>query len=125
MAVSTAPTDLRVRTRKYALRIIRLYQALPKTGVGPIIGKQILRSGTSAGAHYAEATHAKSKADFTNKVDGALQELEETVYWMELLSESGLVPATKLKALFGESKELTAIFVSMLKKTRPIEKKDK
>jgi four helix bundle protein len=120
MSSSNEPLDLRVRTRQYALRIIHLYVSLPKTGAAPILGKQLLRSGTSVGAHYAEASHAKSKADFTNKIDGALQELEETVYWMELLSDSGIVKATKLRDLLTESKELTAIFVSMLKKTRPL-----
>ncbi|RPH92718.1 four helix bundle protein [candidate division KSB1 bacterium] len=112
--------DLRERTRAYALRIIRLYQALPKTGASPIIGKQILRAGTSVGAHVAEASRAKSRADFTNKIDGAMQELEETLYWLDLLAGSGIVKPVKLKALADESSELMAIFVSMVKKTRSV-----
>lgn len=119
-ATATNTGDLRVRTRAYALRIIRLYQALPKTAAAPIIGKQILRAGTSVGAHVADASRAKSRADFTNKIDGAMQELEETLYWLDLLAESGIVKSVKLKALADESSELMAIFVSMVKKTRGV-----
>jgi four helix bundle protein len=114
----TKPRDLKARTRAYALRIIHLYGALPKTGAAQVIGKQLLRSGTSVGAHVAESVRAKSRADFTCKIDGAMQELEETLYWLELLAESELVKASRLKPLVEESSELMAIFVSMAKKTR-------
>ena len=70
--------DLKIRTKDFAIRIIRLYSALPNTTEAQVIGKQLLRSGTSVGAHYREAQHAKSDADFVSKVKGALQELEET-----------------------------------------------
>ncbi|MBU0509042.1 four helix bundle protein [bacterium] len=73
--------DLRPRTRQFALRIIRMYGSLPKTGAAKVIAGQMLRSGTSVGAHYAEACHAKSRADFVCKIEGAMQELEETRYW--------------------------------------------
>jgi len=79
------PSDLKVRTRQFALQIIRLYSSLPKTTEVQVIGKQMLRSGTSVGAHYREAHRAKSDADFINKIEGGLQELEETQYWLELL----------------------------------------
>ena len=72
------PQDLRERTKKYALRIIRLYSALPETTVAQIIGKQMLRSGTSVGAHYREAHRGKSTPDFISKLEGGLQELDET-----------------------------------------------
>ena len=110
--------DLGIRTRAFALRIIRLYNALPKTGSSQIIGKQLLRSGTSVGAHVAESSRAKSRADFTNKIDGAMQELEETIYWLDLLGESDSVKVSRLKLLKDESSELMAIFVSIVKKTR-------
>ena len=110
--------NLGVRTRAYALRIIRLYNALPKTGVSLVIGKQLLRSGTSVGAHVAESSRAKSRADFTNKIDGAMQELEETIYWLDLLGESGSIKMNRLRLLMDESSELMAIFVAMVKKTR-------
>jgi four helix bundle protein len=112
--------DLPARTRNYALRIIHLYQAVPKTGVGAVIGKQLLRCGTSVGAHVAESAHAKSRADFTNKIDGAMQELEETIYWMNLLADADIVKPTKLSSLIAESRELMAIFVTMVKKTRAV-----
>jgi four helix bundle protein len=110
--------DLRVRTKSFALRIIRLYTALPKTTEAQVIGKQILRSGTSVGAHYREAQQAKSDADFINKIEGGLQELEETAYWLELLAESGILIEERLKPLQSESEELVAIFVTMVKKVK-------
>src|SRR5689334_14327084 len=83
--------DLRIRTKKFALRIIRLYASLPKTTEAQVIGKQVLRSGTSPGAHYCEAMRARSVAEFISKIEGALQELEETIYWLELLIEAEIV----------------------------------
>ena len=108
-------TGLKNRTKTYALRIIKLYQALPKSGETQVIGKQILRSGTSVGAQYREACRAKSQADFINKMEGSLQELDETGYWLELLTESQIVPAERLADLQKESNELTAIFVTSVK----------
>lgn len=72
--------DLPQRTKEFALRIIRLYVALPKTTEAQVLGKQVLRSGTSIGAHYREASRAKSNADFISKIETALQELDETCY---------------------------------------------
>ena len=112
------PTDLKNRTKAFALRIIRLYQALPKSGEAQVIGKQILRSGTSVGAQYREACRAKSPADFINKMEGSLQELDETGYWLELLAESNIMPVEKLTDLQKETNELTAIFVASVKTTK-------
>ncbi len=112
------PTELKTRTKAFALRIIRLYQALPKSGEAQVIGKQILRSGTSIGAQYREACRAKSPADFINKMEGSLQELDETSYWLELLAESNIMPAEKLADLQKETNELTAIFVASVKTTK-------
>ena len=112
------PTDLKNRTKAFALRIIRLYQALPKSGEAQVIGKQILRSGTSVGAQYREACRAKSPADFINKMEGSLQELDETSYWLELLAESNIMSAEKLADLQKETNELTAIFVASVKTTK-------
>ena len=92
------PTDLRVRTKDFALRIIRLYVSLPKTTEAQVLGKQVLRSGTSVGAHYREGQRAKSDADLISKMEGGLQELDETAYWLELLIGAGIVPAEKLEA---------------------------
>ena len=110
--------DLGKRTNDFALRIIRMYAALPKTTEAQVIGKQVLRSGTSVGAHYREARRAKSDADFINKMEGALQELDETVYWLELLSEAGIVKPDRLKPLTDECEELIAMFVTMVKNVK-------
>ena len=110
--------DLRVRTKEYALRIIRLYAALPKTTVAQVIGKQLLRSGTSVGAQYREGFRAKSERDFVTKLESVLQELEETEYWLELLIESCIIQSEKLSALQQETDELISIFVSIVKKIK-------
>ncbi len=113
--------ELRKRTKEYALRVIRVYAALPKTTEAQVLGKQALRSGTSVGAHYREANRAKSDADFINKVEGALQELDETSYWLELLVESGVMAEDRLTPLLKETDELIAIFVTIvtrLKRTK-------
>ena len=89
--------DLRTRTSEFALRIIKLYVSLPKTTEAQVIGKQVLRSGTSIGAHYREGHRAKSDADIINKFENALQELDETDYWLELLVKGDMVPAQKLE----------------------------
>jgi four helix bundle protein len=108
-------TDLRARTRVFALRIIRMYTALARMPVAQVLGNQILRSGTSVGAHYREATRARSTAEFISKLEGGLQELEETAYWLELLAESGTVTKERLAELQHETNELTAIFVASVK----------
>lgn len=90
--------NLKIRTKDYALSIIRLFSELPTIMESQIIGRQLLRSGTSVGAQYREAARAKSDADFISKIEGSLQELEKTKYWLELLSGSGLFPEEKLSA---------------------------
>jgi four helix bundle protein len=110
--------DLKTRTKAFALEIIRLYVALSKRTEDQVLGRQVLRSGTSVGAHYREAQRAKSNADFISKIEGGLQELEETQYWLELLGESGLVAKELLAPLARESNELTAIFVSIVNKAK-------
>jgi four helix bundle protein len=107
--------DLRARTKAFALRIIRLYSSLPKATETQVLGKQVLRSGTSVGAHYREATRARSPAEFISKIEVGLQELEETTYWLELLIEARFVDESRLCELLREAEELTAIFVSSAK----------
>jgi four helix bundle protein len=80
-----------------------------------VLGKQILRSGTSVGAHYREATRARSTAEFVSKMEGGLQELEETLYWMELLIETAILSETRLQELRQEAEELISIFVASVK----------
>lgn len=112
---SSKPRDLRTRTKEFALRIIKLYASLPKTTEPQVIGKQLLRSGTSVGAHYREADRAKSTPDFISKMEGGLQELDETAYWLELLVDGDIIPANKLADLQKETDELIAIFVASVK----------
>ena len=112
MKVADENRDLRERTKAFALRIIRLYGALPRTALAQVLGKQVLRSGTSAGAQYREACRARSTAEFVSKIEAALQELEETGYWLELLAESEIMPAGRLADLRRETDELTAILAS-------------
>ncbi len=110
--------DLKKRTRSFAIRIIRLFAALPKSVEAQILGKQVLRSGTSVGAQYRESQFAKSDADFISKIQGSLQELEETLYWLELLEESEFFPREKLKLIQLETMELKAIFITIAKKVK-------
>jgi four helix bundle protein len=110
--------DLRDRTKDFALRIVRMFSALPKTTEAQVLGKQLLRSGTSIGANYREAFRARSKLEFIAKCGDSLREIEETAYWLELLVDANIVSADKLQALRSECDELTAIFVTILKRSK-------
>lgn len=110
--------DLRERTKIFALRIVRLFSSLPKTTVAQVLGKQVLRSGTSVGANYREAYRGRSKAEFIAKCGDSLRELEETAYWFELLVESEIVSPADLEPLRNECDQLTAIFVTIVKRAK-------
>jgi len=110
--------DLRLRTRNYSLNVIKLVEDLPATRTADVIGKQVLRSGTSVGAHYREACRAKSNADFISKIEGGLQELEETACWLELLDGTKLGNDEKVAWLTKETDEFLAMFVSMVKSAK-------
>src|SRR3984893_15035527 len=112
------PLDLKQRTQLFALRIIHLYVTLPKTTEEQVIGRQVLRSGTSVGAHYREATRARSTAEFVSKIDGALMELEETLYWLELLEAAAIPGIGAVGTLKGECGELTAILLTCAKNAK-------
>ena len=103
-----------MRTRSFALRIVRLYTSLPKMAEAQILGKQLLRSGTSVGAHYHEATRSRSNAEFISKIEAGLQELEETV-GLNLLIDSGIVKKAQVSDLCDEANELMAILVASVK----------
>src|SRR6187551_741935 len=94
--------DLRARTKDFALRVIRLCSTLPKSGPPDVMGRQLVRCGTSVGAQYREAHRARSTAEFISKLESAIQELDETVYWIELLADARIVPAEKLALLQRE-----------------------
>ncbi len=113
--------EFRDRTKKFSLRIIKLYQFLPKTEEARILGKQLLRSGTSVDANFRSACRARSRAEYMSKMGIALEEADESSFWMELLIEAGIVRQIKLQSLYDESLELTKVF-SVSRKTSKIKK---
>ena len=110
--------DLGLWTRSFALAVIGLYGALPKSTVAQVLGRQLLRSGTSVGAHYREARRGKSVADFVSKIEGLLQELDESAYWIDLLSEAKLLKQAVAQPLLVETEELMSIFVTVAKQAK-------
>lgn len=115
---TAASPDLIVRTKEFALRVIRMFSALPKTTEARVLGKQVLRSGTSVGANYREAQRARSKAEFVAKIGDCLKELDETACWLELLCDSGIIAPAKLSAFRDECDQLLAIFTTIAKKAK-------
>ena len=111
-------SQLKDRTKKFALRIITLVESLPENKTTRVIGNQILRSGTSVGANYRAACRAKSTPDFINKLKIVEEEADETLYWLELLVEAKIVKEDRLLELMKENNELIAIFVSTIKSTK-------
>ena len=107
--------ELRRRTKTFALRIIRLAEALPDNGVGRVIKGQLLRCGTSVGSNYRAAKRAKSNADFISKMGTVEEESDETMYWMELTVESGLMPENLVADLYREADEILAMTVASIK----------
>lgn len=110
--------QLKERSKAFALACIRLFAGLPKTVEAQILGKQMVRSGTSVGAHYREAIRARSPAEFISKVEGGLQELEETIYWLELLQEAHIVSPELLRPIQHEADEIMAMLTASVKTTK-------
>ncbi|MEX0717089.1 MAG: four helix bundle protein [Planctomycetaceae bacterium] len=106
---TSATVDLGKRTKALALRVIRLCGSLPRNHVTRVLGDQVLKCGTSVGAHYREGRRARSSKEYVSKLGGALMELGETAYWFELLVESEIVKTARLKPLLAEVDELIAI----------------
>lgn len=118
--VSATNEDLRERTKRFALRILRLYRALPAKEDARILGRQLLRSGTSVGANYRAACRARSRAEFIAKLGVVLEESDESVFWLELLLQGGILSEEQMGALIKEAKELTSIFVTSLRTAKRI-----
>ncbi|MFQ5962929.1 MAG: four helix bundle protein [Candidatus Scalinduaceae bacterium] len=110
--------EMKQRTRQFALRVIRLVESPPKGRIADVIGNQLLRSGTSVGANYRAACRAKSSADFVYKMGIVEEETDESLYWMELLIEAGIMESKKLESLMKEGDELLAITVASIKTAR-------
>ena len=104
--------ELKARTKQFALRVIKLVEALPNTKAADVLGRQVLRSATSVMANYRSALRARSRAEFISKIGIVEEEIDESQGWLELIVEAGLLPAVKVTALIKEADELTAIFVA-------------
>ena len=115
-AMNTA--EFKKRTKAYALRVIRLVDSLPNTRVGRVVGDQLLRAGTSVGANYRAAARARSRADFIAKMAIVEEECDESLYWMELLIDEGLVDGGRLEDLVAEGDEILAMTVSSIRTAR-------
>ena len=105
-----SPEEMKKRTKQFALRIITMRKALPKTDEAKILGNQVLRSGTSVAANYRAVCRARSKAEFISKMGVVVEEADETVLWLKLIVDSGIVKSDKMNSLLTEANELLAIF---------------
>ena len=112
------PEELKKRTKKFALRIIKLVDSLPKTRIANVIGDQLLRAGTSVGANYRAACRARSQADFISKIGVVEEESDESLYWLELIVEAGLMKKERVQDIMKEADELTAIFAASMKSAK-------
>jgi four helix bundle protein len=110
--------DLKKRTKQFGLRVIHLTGALPPSRAAGVIGRQLLRSGTSVGANYRAACRARTKPDFISKASIAIEEADESLYWMEMLVEAKLIHQEKLAALMKEADEIVAILTASVKTAR-------
>jgi four helix bundle protein len=109
---------LRKRTKSFALRIVKLVAALPRNRVGEVLGRQVLKSGTSIGANYREALLASSRKHFLSTIKIVVRESDETLYWLELLAESNTIKPSRLTDLIRECGELLSIFAKTARSTR-------
>ena len=105
-------TELKGRTKHFAVRVVKLFRSLPRTDEARVIGRQVLRSGTSVAANYRAVCRARSKAEFIAKIGVVVEEADETVFWLELLVETGIVPQARMVDLLAEANELLAIFAA-------------
>jgi four helix bundle protein len=110
--------ELRKRTKSFAIRIVHLFRALPRSPDAQTLGKQVLRSGTSVAANYRAVCRARSKAEFVSKMGIVVEEADETVFWLEIMVETELIPQAKMQGLQKEANELLAIFSASLRTAR-------
>ena len=110
--------ELKRRTKKFGLNVIKLVESLPSTQTGKVIGNQLLRSALSVGANYRAACRGRSKADFISKIGITIEEADESQHWLEMLTEAGLLPQEKVQPLAKEANELVAILTASAKTAR-------
>jgi four helix bundle protein len=113
--MASRPEELRDRTKLFALRVVRLFQALPKSDVARTLGRQLLRSGTSVAANYRAVCRARSRAEFIAKMGIVLEEADETVFWLEMLIEADVMTETRLGELLNEANELVRVFAASVR----------
>ena len=104
--------ELKERSKQFAIRVIRLFRALPKTDVARVLGRQLLRSGTAVAANYRAVCRARSKAEFIARIGVVVEEIDESVLWLELLVETDIVPLARMESLLAEANALLAIFAA-------------
>ncbi|MEK7810141.1 MAG: four helix bundle protein [Chloroflexota bacterium] len=104
--------ELKKRTKQFGLRCIKVVESLPNTKTADVLGRQLLRSATSVGANYRSACRGRSKPDFISKVGIAIEEADESLYWLEIITESGLLPDKQLSELMKEGDEIVAILTA-------------
>jgi four helix bundle protein len=112
--------EMKVRTKAFGIRIVRLFRALPHSEEARIIGPQLLRSGTSVGANYRAVCRSRSRQEFIAKLGLVLEETDETLFWLEMLAHCNMVAATRLKILIRAANELTCIFVASLTRAKKV-----
>jgi four helix bundle protein len=110
--MSTGPQELRDRTKAFAVRIVKLYRSLPRTADAQVVGRQLLRCGTSVAANYRAACRGRSRAEWIAKIGLVVEEADETVFWIEMLSDCDIVSSERCKDTLKEACELSAIFTA-------------
>jgi four helix bundle protein len=110
--MSTGPEELRDRTKKFAVRIVKMYRSLPHTADSQVVGKQLLRCGTSVAANYRAACRGRSRAEWIAKIGLVVEEADETVFWLEMLTDCDIVTAERCTDILKEARELSAIFTA-------------
>jgi len=118
------PDELKQRTRRFGVAVIRLCRSIPRTYEARVIARQLVRSGTSIGANYYSACRARSRPEFLSKLNIVLEEADETLYWLDLLIESDLISPAKVQSLRNEANELVAIFVASLRTAKGLTQSD-
>jgi four helix bundle protein len=116
--MATQPEQLRERTKQFAIRIVRFFRGLPKTDEARIMGKQLLRAGTSVAANYRAVCRTRSRAEFISKMGVVVEEADETVSWLEMLVETGVLPGPRMEQLPAEADELLAILAASQRTAR-------
>jgi four helix bundle protein len=118
--MSLGPDDLRIRTKAFAVRVVRLYKSLPFSADAQVLGRQLLRSATSVAANYRAACRARSRAEWIAKIGVVVEEADESTFWLEMLLDCGVVVPAQLKELIKEANELTALFTASRQTARKV-----